>query len=164
MAVSQRTNPSPTASGATAASKARLRVWLRILKVSRIIERELRERLRVEFDTTLPRFDVMAALYRDEKGLNMSELSGVLRVSNGNVTGIVDRLEARGLIERRAATRDRRMKMLAVTDEGVRMRDQAWRRMMEPPPELAGLSRTDQRALRDLLRKAVGPQARDAAA
>ena len=75
---------------AGAASKARLRVWLRILKVSRMIERELRERLRVEFDTTLPRFDVMAALHRAEEGLNMSELSGVLRVSNGNVTGIVD--------------------------------------------------------------------------
>jgi DNA-binding MarR family transcriptional regulator len=94
----------------------------------------------------------------------MSALAEQLVCDASNVTGIVDRLEARGLIERRAATRDRRMKMLAVTDEGVRMRDQAWRRMMEPPPELAGLSRTDQRALRDLLRKAVGPQARDAAA
>jgi DNA-binding MarR family transcriptional regulator len=103
---------------ASAASKARLRVWLRILKVSRIIERELRERLRVEFDTTLPRFDVMAALYRAEKGLNMSELSGVLRVSNGNVTGIVDRLVADGLIMRVPVEGDRRAMIVRLTKKG----------------------------------------------
>jgi DNA-binding MarR family transcriptional regulator len=101
-----------------AASKARLRVWLRILKVSRMIERELRERLRVEFDTTLPRFDVMAALYRVEEGLNMSELSGVLRVSNGNVTGIVDRLVADGLIARIPVEGDRRAMIVRLTTKG----------------------------------------------
>jgi DNA-binding MarR family transcriptional regulator len=103
---------------AAAASKARLRVWLRILKVSRIIERELRERLRVEFDTTLPRFDVMAALDRAEKGLNMSELSGVLRVSNGNVTGIVDRLVADGLVMRIPVEGDRRAMVVRLTKKG----------------------------------------------
>jgi DNA-binding MarR family transcriptional regulator len=102
------------------ASKARLRVWLRILKVSRIIERELRERLRVEFDTTLPRFDVMAALHRTDEGLNMSELSGVLRVSNGNVTGIVDRLVADGLIVRVPVVGDRRAMTRAADKEGPR--------------------------------------------
>ena len=100
------------------ASKARLRVWLRILKVSRIIERELRERLRVEFDTTLPRFDVMAALHRADEGLNMSELSGVLRVSNGNVTGIVDRLVADGLIVRVPVVGDRRAMIVRLTRKG----------------------------------------------
>jgi DNA-binding MarR family transcriptional regulator len=115
VAVSQRTNPNPAAN---AASKARLRVWLRILKVSRMIERELRERLRVEFDTTLPRFDVMAALYRAEKGLNMSELSGVLRVSNGNVTGIVDRLVDDGLIVRVPVEGDRRAMIVRLTKKG----------------------------------------------
>ena len=79
------------------ASKERLRLWLRILSAQRVIENEVRERLRVEHDTTLPRFDVMAALYRNEEGLKMSELSGELRVSNGNVTGIVDRLVNDGL-------------------------------------------------------------------
>jgi DNA-binding MarR family transcriptional regulator len=88
------------------------------LKVSRIIERELRERLRVEFDTTLPRFDVMAALYRAEKGLNMSELSGVLRVSNGNVTGIVDRLVADGLVMRIPVEDDRRAMIVRLTKKG----------------------------------------------
>ena len=100
------------------ASKARLRVWLRILKVSRMIERELRERLRMGFDTTLPRFDVMAALYRAEEGLNMSELSGVLRVSNGNVTGIVDRLVADGLIVRVPVEGDRRAMIVQLTKKG----------------------------------------------
>src|SRR5262245_47708943 len=111
-------NVSRGADAATAVSKARLRVWLRILKVSRIIERELRERLRVEFDTTLPRFDVMAALYRAEKGRNMSELSGVLRVSNGNVTGIVDRLVADGLIVRVPVEGDRRAMIVRLTKKG----------------------------------------------
>ena len=101
-----------------AASKARLRLWLKILKVSRLIERELRERLRVEFDTTLPRFDVLAALYRVEKGLNMSELSGVLKVSNGNVTGIVDRLVGDGLIVRVPVEGDRRAMTVLLTEKG----------------------------------------------
>jgi DNA-binding MarR family transcriptional regulator len=83
-----------------------------------MIERELRERLRVEFDTTLPRFDVMAALHRDEEGLNMSELSGVLRVSNGNVTGIVDRLVADGLIVRVPVEGDRRAMIVRLTRKG----------------------------------------------
>jgi len=99
-------------------SKARLRLWLKVLKVSRLIERELRERLRVEFDTTLPRFDVLAALYRVEKGLNMSELSGVLKVSNGNVTGIVDRLVSDGMIVRAAVEGDRRAMIVRLTEKG----------------------------------------------
>src|SRR5690606_31303841 len=74
-----------------AVSKARLRLWLRLLAVTRMVEGELRERLR-GLETTLPRFDVMAALSRAPDGLKMTELSNVLRVSNGNVTGIVDRL------------------------------------------------------------------------
>ena len=101
-----------------AASKERLRLWLRMLKASKHIEAELRERLRVEFDTTLPRFDVMAALYRAEAGLKMSELSGVLRVSNGNVTGIVDRLVNDGLIVRVPVDNDRRATTVRLTKAG----------------------------------------------
>ena len=111
--------PSPRrARAGEAASKARLRLWLKILKVSRLIERDLRERLRVEFDTTLPRFDVLAALYRAEKGLNMSELSGVLKVSNGNVTGIVDRLVGDGMIVRSPVEGDRRAMIVRLTEKG----------------------------------------------
>lgn len=107
-----------TAPATDPGSKARLRLWLRILKVSRIIEGELRERLRVEFNSTLPRFDVMAALFRAEAGLKMSELSGVLRVSNGNVTGIVDRLVADGLVVRVPVKGDRRAMMVRLTQKG----------------------------------------------
>ena len=101
-----------------AASKARLRLWLRLLAVSRMVEGELRERLRA-IDTTLPRFDVMAALHRAPDGLKMSELSSVLRVSNGNVTGIVDRLEAEGLAVRLPVAGDRRALLVRLTPEGV---------------------------------------------
>ena len=80
------THPLPRSESA----RARLRLWLRLLKSTRSVEADLRERLRREFASTLPRFDVMAALSRFEMGLKMSEISGVLRVSNGNVTGIAD--------------------------------------------------------------------------
>jgi len=100
------------------ASKDRLRLWLRILKVSKFIESELREKLRSEFDTTLPRFDVLAALYRNEKGLKMSDLSTELRVSNGNVTGIVDRLVADGEVMRVPVDNDRRAITVRLTPVG----------------------------------------------
>jgi DNA-binding MarR family transcriptional regulator len=100
------------------ASKARLRLWLRILGVSRLIETELRERLRSRFDTTLPRFDVLSVLYRSAEGLRMSELSNALRVSNGNITGIVDRLAADRLVVRVPVEGDRRAMTVRLTAEG----------------------------------------------
>ena len=100
------------------ASKERLRLWLRLLKASRSIESTLREKLREEFGTTLPRFDVMAALSRYEDGLKMSVLSGVLRVSNGNVTGIVDRLAEDGFLLRVAVPGDRRASLVRLTQRG----------------------------------------------
>ena len=102
----------------TPASKARLRLWLRLLRVTRTMEAEIREALRREHDTTLPRFDVMAALSRTETGLKMSELSGQLRVSNGNVTGIVDRLVQDGSVERLAVPGDRRAMQVRLTPSG----------------------------------------------
>ncbi|AKI00114.1 transcriptional regulator, MarR family [Hoeflea sp. IMCC20628] len=101
-----------------AASKARLRLWLKLLKATKHVEGELRENLRVSFDTTLPRFDVMAALYRAEAGLKMSELSSVLRVSNGNVTGIVDRLVDDGVLVRVPVDNDRRATTVRLTKAG----------------------------------------------
>ncbi|WP_341863760.1 MarR family transcriptional regulator [Gymnodinialimonas sp. 57CJ19] len=100
-------------------SKERLRLWLRLLKTSRAIETTLREKLREEFATTLPRFDVMAALSRFEDGLKMSQLSGVLRVSNGNVTGIVDRLAEDGFLVRVPVPGDRRASVVRLTKRGV---------------------------------------------
>ncbi|KGF68873.1 MarR family transcriptional regulator [Hoeflea sp. BAL378] len=115
-----------------AASKARLRLWLKLLKATKHVEAELRENLRVTFDTTLPRFDVMAALYRAESGLKMSELSSVLRVSNGNVTGIVDRLVDDGILVRIPVDNDRRATTVRLTKAGreqfalMAARHEAW--------------------------------------
>ncbi|MEW9918496.1 MarR family winged helix-turn-helix transcriptional regulator [Marimonas sp. MJW-29] len=100
------------------AAKDRVRLWLRLLKVVRGIEQELRDKLRREHNTTLPRFDVMSALSRHPEGLKMSQLSGVLRVSNGNVTGIADRLSEEGLVERMAVPGDRRATVLRLTKAG----------------------------------------------
>ncbi len=99
-------------------SKARLRAWLQVLKVSRKIEGELREKMRLEFGSTLPRFDVLAALYRSRDGMRMSELSSALMVSNGNVTGIVDRLVADGMIVRVPVENDRRASIVRLTPDG----------------------------------------------
>lgn len=104
----------------SALSKERLRTWLKLLKATRGIEAELRERMRREWGTTLPRFDVLAALHRAEGGLTMSELSGTLRVSNGNVTGLVDRLAEDGLLRREAVEGDRRASRVRLTPEGRR--------------------------------------------
>ncbi|WP_283179421.1 MarR family transcriptional regulator [Gemmobacter sp. 24YEA27] len=78
-------------------ARQRLRLWVSMLKSVRSIETELRGRLRSSFDTTLPRFDVLAALHAAPQGLTMTDLSQQLMVSNGNVTGIVDRLVADGM-------------------------------------------------------------------
>ena len=98
--------------------KQRLRVWLRLLKATKLVEATIRENLRVEFDTTLPRFDVLAALYRFEEGLKMSELSAALRVSNGNVTGIVERLVADGLVLRVPVAGDKRATLVRLSNKG----------------------------------------------
>lgn len=99
-------------------SKDRLRLWLQLLKLTRKIETRVKERLRDEHATTLPRFDVMAALSRCETGMKMSEISGVLKVSNGNVTGIVDRLAQDGLAQRIDAPGDRRVSLVRLTARG----------------------------------------------
>jgi len=101
------------------AAKDRVRLWLRLLKVVRGLEQELRDTLRREHNTTLPRFDVMSALSRHPEGLKMSQLSGVLRVSNGNVTGIADRLSEEGLVQRIPVPGDRRAMMLRLTPQGA---------------------------------------------
>ena len=102
-----------------AASKQKLRLWLRLLRVSRAIEVELRRRLQAQFATTLPKFDVMAALVRHTAGMTMTELSRHLMVSNGNVTGIIDRLVAEGMVVRLAHAGDRRATFVRLTPKGA---------------------------------------------
>ncbi|TDK47455.1 MarR family winged helix-turn-helix transcriptional regulator [Antarcticimicrobium luteum] len=101
-------------------SKMRLRLWLKLLKASNLIEDQIRRRLREDFQTTLPRFDVMSALARSPEGLKMSQISDMLRVSNGNVTGIVDRLTDEGLALRVAVPGDRRASQVRLTAKGKR--------------------------------------------
>ena len=101
-------------------SKQSLRLWLSILNCSTVIEKEIRSFLAREFDTTLPRFDVLAALDRYSDGLSMGELSGHLLVSNGNVTGLVARLQEDGLVERNVSPVDRRTFRVRLTDAGRR--------------------------------------------
>lgn len=100
-------------------SKDRLRLWLKLLKAQSAIEADIRRRLREDFTTTLPRFDVMSALNRHPMGLKMSEISGLLKVSNGNVTGIVDRLVEDGQVIRVAVPGDRRAQLACLTPAGI---------------------------------------------
>ncbi len=100
-------------------AKQRLKTWLRLLGVARAAENHLREFLRVHHNTTLPRFDVMAALYRKRDGVTMSELSRMLLVSNGNATAVVDRLERDGLVRRTGSKTDRRTIFVALTAAGL---------------------------------------------
>jgi DNA-binding MarR family transcriptional regulator len=90
-----------------------------------------------------------------EAPVPMSELAGQLHCDNSNVTGIVDRLEGHGLVERRPAAYDRRVKMLAVTEAGAAVRARLAEKMDEPPAALQRLSAEDARALRDLLARAL---------
>jgi DNA-binding MarR family transcriptional regulator len=90
-----------------------------------------------------------------ERPLAMSALAQLLVCDASNVTGIADRLEARGLVERQSAGKDRRVKMLALTASGVALRERVYELMSEPPEAIAALSEEDQRALRDILRRAA---------
>jgi DNA-binding MarR family transcriptional regulator len=101
-------------------SKRRLKMWVRLLGVTRSAQSHMREFLRVKHNTTLPRFDVMAALHRRPDGVTMSELSRLLLVSNGNATAVVDRLERDGLVRRTTSTTDRRTIFVTLTAAGIR--------------------------------------------
>ena len=107
-----------------------------------------------EFDVSPMGLKLLQMLEPDAE-LPMSTVADRLYCDASNVTGIVDRLEARGLLERRDDPRDRRVKRIALTDEGARARERVLERLYEPPEPIARLSQADQRALRDLLRRAV---------
>lgn len=101
-------------------SKRRLRLWIRLLRITRVTESHLREFLRSQHDSTMPRFDVMAALHRADGELTMTELSRRLLVSNGNTTTVIDRLELDGMVQRTPSTADRRIINVALTAAGRR--------------------------------------------
>ncbi len=108
----------PDRLGGAPDGKRSLRLWLRLLTCTTTIEQRVSQRLRDEFDTTLPRFDMLSALDRvGAEGLTMGEAAGMLMVSNGNVTGLAARLKSDGLIEAMAGT-DRRVQRVRLTPLG----------------------------------------------
>ncbi len=106
-------------------SKQSLRLWLRLLTCTSVMEREIRDKLRTEFDTTLPRFDLLSALDRAPEGLTMGQISERLMVSNGNVTGLANRLEQDDFIVRQVTKPDRRTQCVKLTPYG-RKEFQKW--------------------------------------
>jgi len=100
--------------------KTELRLWLRMLTCTTLIESEVRKRLRDNFDITLPRFDLLAQLERAPNGMTLGELSQRMMVSNGNLTGLVDRLREQGLIKRKPSPTDRRVQIVSLSAEGKR--------------------------------------------
>ncbi|MEE8271567.1 MAG: MarR family transcriptional regulator [Alphaproteobacteria bacterium] len=140
---------------AAADGKPELRLWLRLLTCSNMIEAEVRARLRRDFAVTLPRFDLLAQLDRTPQGLTMGALSRRLMVTNGNVTGVVERLAAERLISRTPAPNDRRTQLVRLTPAGRK----AFRTMAAAHERwIAGifgdLSRAEIAALMDLLGRA----------
>ncbi|MDR3466890.1 MAG: MarR family transcriptional regulator [Xanthobacteraceae bacterium] len=104
--------------GARDGQKLQLRLWLRMLSITKMISQEIRRRLRSEFQATLPQFDVLAQLYRERDGLRLGELSRRTMVTSGNVTGLADRLEADGMIVREELDGDRRVTVAKLTRKG----------------------------------------------
>lgn len=97
----------------------RLKLWIRLLGVTRQVENQLREFLRVDHATTMPRFDVMATLHRRREGLTMTELSRALLISNGNATAVVERLVKDGFVQRIHSDKDRRSVTVTLTPAGL---------------------------------------------
>jgi DNA-binding MarR family transcriptional regulator len=148
-----------TGKAGKSADKERLRLWIRLLRTTRTVEAELRERLRTEFGSTLPRFDVMSALSRhgsnNAHGMKMSELSRMLMVSNGNVTGIVERLAEEGLLLREADPDDKRAARVKLTRKGnAEFERQAAAHQQWLNECLAGISAADSAEIAALLKQA----------
>lgn len=112
--------------------------------------------LAAEFELSPVQAHVLRQL--GEGPLAMSTLAGYLSCDASNVTGLVDRLEARGLVARKSSEQDRRVKMLVLTEAGVALRERLLERLAEPPEPIARLGDADLRALRDIMRRALDPQ------
>src|SRR5689334_10816994 len=131
-----------------------LRIWLRLLTCTQLIEKRVRSGLREQFATTLPRFDLMAQLERHDEGLKMGELSRMLMVTGGNITTIVDQLEKEGLVERLDEPDDRRAFRIRLTRAGEKTFADMARVHEDWVVELlSGLSKREQDELLKLLAK-----------
>ena len=131
-----------------------LRLWLRLLTCTQIVEKQVRSQLRGRFDTTLPRFDLMAQLERSPDGLKMNELSRRMMVTGGNVTGITDQLVAEGLVDRVDVAGDRRAYRVRLTAKGRKLfHEMAHQHESWIVEAFAGLSGKEVAALHKLLGK-----------
>ncbi len=131
-----------------------LRLWLRLLTCTQLVEKQVRSMLRERFDTTLPRFDLMAQLERAPAGLKMNELSRRMMVTGGNVTGITDQLVAEGLVERIDVAGDRRAYRVRLTAKGRKQFHEMARQHEDWIVEaFSGLSEKDIATLHRLLGK-----------
>lgn len=146
-------------------SKESVRVWLRLLSCESVVEQQLRTLFRSRFSVTLPQFDVLSELERAGSPLTMSQLSRELMVSNGNVTGVIDRLEKSGLVDRSRAEHDRRIQFIRLTPQGRKQFNEmarcheAWLEAL-----FADIAVSDLQALQESLvrlRNAVRSQASD---
>ena len=135
------------ASDAQEGKKQELKLWLRLLATTKLMSQEIRRRLRSEFGATLPQFDLLAQLYREKDGLRLGELSSRTMVTNGNVTGLVERLEADGTILRERLPDDKRVTVARLTEkgrtyfEGMAEAHERWIREMMADVEPAVLGR-----------------------
>jgi DNA-binding MarR family transcriptional regulator len=144
--------------------KAEVRLWLRLLTCATLIEGEIRTRLRHQFEVTLPRFDLMAQLERLPQGMTLGELSRRMMVSNGNITGLVERLVGLGLVERVPNPEDRRAALVRLTPAGYRSFGRMAARHAEWIAELFGSLRDDDMAhlmrllgrMKQSVREAIG--------
>jgi len=135
-------------------SKEAIRTWLRLLSCETVVEQQLRSLFRTNFTVTLPQFDVLSELERAGKKLTMSELSRELMVSNGNVTGVIDRLEKNAFVTRTRAEHDRRVQYIQLTPKGRKEFSRMARHHERWLEELfSGLSMSEMSSLQKLLLK-----------
>lgn len=147
--------PNPMSNTANSKDKEAVRTWLRILSCEIVVEQNLRSRFRSYFSRTLPQFDVLSELERADRPLAMSELSRELMVSNANVTGVIDRLEKSGLVERNRAKHDRRVLYIQLSKEGRRQFNKMAKHHERWVGELfGGLNEKEMSRLQSLLLKA----------
>ncbi len=140
-----------------------LRLWLRLLTCTHLVETHVRKALARDFKTTLPRFDLMAQLERAPNGLQMGELSRRMLVTGGNVTGIADQLERSGLIVRTEDPADRRAYLVKLTKEGRRLFAQMAAQHETWIVKLfSGIPKREQRALHESLSRLRGQLTREA--
>jgi DNA-binding MarR family transcriptional regulator len=152
-------------------ARPELRLWLRMLTCTTMIEREIRRRLAERFAITLPRFDLLAQLDKSPEGLTLGEISRRMMVTNGNVTGLVARIAEQGFVERRRDASDGRAQRIVMTDKGrTQFSAMARQHGLWITELLAGLDPIEREVLMGLLGKtkasvahATGPQAEAAA-